>query len=318
MAARKTDPRHLPLKASIRAHEMAVLALRAEPTLEGGRLARKIGIRQAQLAVLWAFGVPRASLPPLLEVAAEGNPELRASAMSMTPAQYQSQVEDRARAAAQLRAAEIAQAAVQAIAPDLDAAVGAAVNAAANRAEHLADVAVARAQSAVLDAAVRITNARARIAEVAVKIEEGRAKSLEEELLLVDNARKSSLNMLGKAVAMMQAAAGPLKQTAESIERLALGDEPMGALEGIKPAERLLDLTTKTVDLGERSMRLRRKLTGDPEVTLRTEVAGGGADEMPSDAELIAAFEQLAPVVSAVQALPKLRLVAGGGVSMAE
>jgi hypothetical protein len=134
------------------------------------------------------------------------------------------------------------------------------------------------------------------------------AASLKEELALVNASRKSALQMLGRAVTLTRAAQPLLDKAAKQLEAMGSSEDPLELPMVMGLTHKLLRLTKEAVDLGEQSMRLRRKLADAPDqvVELRD---GGEMTEEEADAAL-AAF---APVVSRAAGIPALRLIEGGG-----
>lgn len=131
-----------------------------------------------------------------------------------------------------------------------------------------AAVAAAKAQADPLAEAMR------QQVEAQTKLYLASAKALEEEAALVDNARRTSLNMLGRLVQLVRAS-GPMMD-AMTAQLSTEVDIPLP--QGFNRMERMLKMGVQIVELGGVAISLRRKLMGEAETIIGVKNANAPAE----------------------------------------
>ena len=110
--------------------------------------------------------------------------------------------------------------------------------------------------------------------EAQTKLYLNSAKALEEEAALVDNARRTSLNMLGRLVTLVRSS-GPMMDTMAAQLSTEV-DVPLP--QGFARMERMLRMGVQILELGSAAITLRRKLMGEAETIIG--VKNANAPEM--------------------------------------
>lgn len=121
-----------------------------------------------------------------------------------------------------------------------------------------AATAAARAQADPLAEAMR------QQVEAQTKLYMASAKALEEEAALVDNARRTSINMLGRLVTLVRSS-GPMMETMAA-QLATETDIPLP--QGFNRMERMLRMGVQILELGSQAITLRRKLMGEAETII--------------------------------------------------
>ena len=139
------------------------------------------------------------------------------------------------------------------------------------------------------------------VAQAQLKMYASAAKAMEEEGAFVDNTRRTALNMLGRLITLIKAANPMMDQLALRIELMAK-DEGLTVQAGMNLMTRLLTMANQIVEIGDKSMMLRRRLAGDPERILGLDHSG--AVEM-TDSEAEAELREVQALVEQAMQMAK-------------
>lgn len=133
----------------------------------------------------------------------------------------------------------------------------------------------ARAQADPIAEAMRLQ------VEAQTKLFLSSAKAIEEEAALVDNARRTSLTMLGRLVQLVKAS-GPMMEHLAA----ALSAEPdVPVPQAFARMERMLRMGVQVLELGNQAIVLRRKLMGEADAVINVKHSSDNmADMTPEEA----------------------------------
>ncbi len=158
-----------------------------------------------------------------------------------------------------------------------------------------------RAAGAVVD---QIAEAMAQMTEAQTKLYLQSAKALGEEAALVDNARRTSLSMLGRLITVVRAS-GPMMDMLAA--RIASDASEMTVPQALSYAGKLAQIGMQIVDLGDKSIALRRRLLGEAEQTIGV-IAKPTQDALsPEDA--MKELEEIATLVAQANAAAGARTI---------
>ena len=127
------------------------------------------------------------------------------------------------------------------------------------------------AQTAAAAVTHDIATAMHQMTEAQTKLYLQGAKALEEEGVLVDNARRTALTMLGRLITVVRSS-GPMMEMLAA--RISAEAPDMTIAQAFSYTSKLVSVGNQIVDLGENAITLRRKLLGEAEQVIGIQHAG--------------------------------------------
>jgi hypothetical protein len=253
-------------------HSLLSVVLTSVDRLGYRTAAKATGMTPRQARRYWEMGLPSEGLQPLRDVARAGRDE-----------------QARTMATAAMGNPEVTQAVE-------DAAV--------QFAESVHRAGVEAVGQAVAD---RMGEAAAAIADAQAKLYSSAAKAIEEEGSFVDNSRRTALNLLGRLIQAIKAAGPALDKMNAKIAEM--GEGEVSIKEGIALLQRLVGLSREVVEVGDKAMALRRRLSGDPERWLG--VKHDGEVEMSTE-DAQRELREVAALLAQADTLGHLTVIEGG------
>lgn len=146
------------------------------------------------------------------------------------------------------------------------------------------------ARTAAAGVAHDIATAMHQMTEAQTKLYLQGAKALEEEGVLVDNARRTALTMLGRLITVVRSS-GPMMEMLAA--RISAEAPDMSIAQAFAYSSKMLTVGNQIIDLGESAITLRRKLLGEAEQVIGIQHAGQvelSREDAQRELEMVAAL----------------------------
>ena len=127
------------------------------------------------------------------------------------------------------------------------------------------------AQTAAAGVATDIATAMHQMTEAQTRLYLQGAKALEEEGVLVDNARRTALTMLGRLITVVRSS-GPMMEMLAA--RISAEAPDMTIAQAFAYSSKMVTVGNQIMDLGENAITLRRRLLGEAEQTIGIQHGG--------------------------------------------